>query len=70
MNTNRLKTFAQETRLKLIRQVESRLNYVLNSDSPELREKKEQLKRLKVEIKKTSKDQLIEKVVGFDWVKR
>ena len=33
MNTNQLKKFAQEARRKLIDQVASRLNYVLNTDS-------------------------------------
>ena len=36
MNTNALKKFAQEARIKLITQVASKLEYVLTSDSSEL----------------------------------
>ena len=39
MNTNQLKKFAQEARRKLIDQVSAKLNYVLTSDTAELREK-------------------------------
>ena len=55
MNTNALKKFAQEARKKLISQVGAKLEYVLTSDSAELREKAEQVKKLQESINKSSK---------------
>ena len=37
MNTNALKKFAQDARRKLLEQVGAKLEYVLNTDTPELR---------------------------------
>ena len=39
MNTSHLKKFAQEARRKLLEQVGAKLNFVLTTDSAELREK-------------------------------
>ena len=47
MNTNLLKRFAQEARKKLIQQVGAKLEWVLQADSPELRENPEQLNALR-----------------------
>ena len=69
MNTNQLKRFAQEARIKLLKQVEAKLSFVLTSDTPELREKTEQVKQLKDELNKTGKAQLIEKV-AYTWFNR
>lgn len=69
MNTNTLKKFAQEARKKLIAQIGAKLDYVLNSDSVELREKEAQIKRLKEEIAKSSKAQVIDKV-AYTWFNR
>jgi len=69
MNTNHLKKFAQEARRKLLEQVGARLNFILTTDSAELREKTEQLKQLRQELGRTSKEQLIEKV-AYTWFNR
>lgn len=69
MNTNALKKFAQEARIKIVSQVAAKLNYVLTTDSAVLREKEAQVKKLKAEIQKTSKEQLIDKV-AYTWFNR
>ena len=69
MNTNHLKKFAQEARRKLLEQVGAKLNFVLTTDSAELREKTEQLKQLRQELGRTSKEQVIEKV-AYTWFNR
>ena len=69
MNTNQLKKFAQEARRKLLEQVGAKLNFVLTTDSAELREKTEQLKQLRQELSRTTKEQLIEKV-AYTWFNR
>jgi type II restriction/modification system DNA methylase subunit YeeA len=69
MNTNDLKKFAQESRKKLIELIGSRLEYVLNTDTPELREKSEQIRKLRETLSKTSEEQLIDKV-AYTWFNR
>lgn len=69
MNTNALKKFAQEARRKLMEQVGSKLEYVLNTDTPELREKADQINKLKEAIQSTSKGQVIDKVT-YTWFNR
>jgi len=69
MNTNHLKKFAQESRRKLLDQVGAKLNFVLTTDSAELRERTEQLKQLRQELGRTTKEQLIEKV-AYTWFNR
>jgi type II restriction/modification system DNA methylase subunit YeeA len=69
MNTNILKKFAQEANKKLVAQIGAKMDYVLNTDSVELREKEDQIKRLKEEIAKTSKAQVIDKV-AYTWFNR
>lgn len=69
MNTNQLKKFAQEARRKLIDQVASRLNYVLNTDSAELREKSAAISNLRDALKNVTKEQLIDKV-AYTWFNR
>jgi hypothetical protein len=69
MNTNALKKFAQEARRKLIEQVGSKLEYVLHTDTPELREKADQINKLKEAIQSTSKEQVIDKVT-YTWFNR
>ena len=69
MNTNHIKKFAQEARRKLLEQVGAKLNFVLTTDSAELREKTEQLKQLRQELGRTTKEQLIEKV-AYTWFNR
>ena len=69
MNTNALKKFAQEARRKLIDLVGAKLELVLNTDSAELREKAEQLRKLQEAINASSKEQLIDKV-AYTWFNR
>ena len=69
MNTNTLKKFAQEANKKLMAQIGAKMDYVLNTDSVELREKEPQIKRLRDEITKTSKAQVIDKV-AYTWFNR
>jgi hypothetical protein len=69
MNTNRLKKFAQETRNKLLEQVSAKLDYVLTSDTPELREKASLIAIIKDEIENQGKQQLIDKV-AYTWFNR
>ena len=69
MNTNILKKFAQQTRIKLMEQISSKLEYVLNTDSPELREKSEQVNKLKEILSKSSKQEIVERV-SYTWFNR
>ena len=69
MNTNALKKFAQEARIKLKTQVASKLEYVLTSDSSELREKAAQVRKLQEAINASSKEQVIDKV-AYTWFNR
>lgn len=69
MNTNTLKKFAQETRRKLMQQVAAKLEFVTTNDTPELREKAEQVKKLNEEIKTIGKEQVVDKV-AYTWFNR
>lgn len=69
MNTNALKKFAQEARKKLLEQVGAKLEYVLNTDTTELREKADQVNKLRQAIQDTSKVQIIDKVT-YTWFNR
>jgi type II restriction/modification system DNA methylase subunit YeeA len=69
MNTNALKKFAQEARRKLLEQVGAKLEYVLHTDTPELREKVDQVQKLKEAIQSSSKQQIIDKVT-YTWFNR
>jgi hypothetical protein len=69
MNTNILKKFAQQTRLKLMEQISSKLEYVLNTDSPELREKSEQVIKLKEILSKSTKQEIVDRV-SYTWFNR
>ena len=69
MNTNALKKFAQDTRKKLLQQVNARLELVLTTDSAALREKATALKKLQEAINATSKEQVVDKV-AYTWFNR
>jgi type II restriction/modification system DNA methylase subunit YeeA len=69
MNTNQLKKFAQGARRKLLSQVETKLDYVLNTDSAQLREKASQLRELRRELERSTQAQLIDKV-AYTWFNR
>lgn len=69
MNTNKPKKFAQETRRKLLKQVNGKLEHVLNTDSSELRGKAQTVKELKKELDKLGRDALVDKV-AYTWFNR
>ena len=69
MDTNNLKKFAQAARNLLIDQVTSKLDMVLDSASAARRENPEAVKDLEGAIRKTSRDQVIEKV-AYTWFNR
>ncbi|SFI99900.1 BREX-1 system adenine-specific DNA-methyltransferase PglX [Olleya namhaensis] len=69
MNTNQLKRFAQDARIKLIDQIGAKLEKVLTTDSVELREKAGHLQKLQQAINKTSKADVID-TVAYTWFNR
>ncbi len=69
MNTNQLKKFAQGARLKLLEQVEAKLNFVLTHDTAELRGKAEIVRKLKEELAKIGQKALVDKV-AYTWFNR
>ena len=69
MNTNKLKKFAQATRNKLLEQVSSRLEFVLNNDTPELREKAAILRTLRDQLGLHGRQQMVDKV-AYTWFNR
>lgn len=69
MNTNQLKKFAQEARRELLKQVSNRLDFVLKGDTPELREKAQQVQKLKKVLDEQGRQQLIDKV-AYTWFNR
>ena len=69
MNKNILKSFARGARRTLMEQVTSKLNYVLTTDSAELRNKQSQIELLKKQIAETSREEVVEKV-AYTWFNR
>ena len=69
MNTNSLKTFARDARIKLLDQVGRKMEYVLTHDTAELRGKQEQIEKLRSEIKRQGKEQVIERI-AYIWFNR
>lgn len=69
MNTNALKSFAAEARIKLIDQVSRKLEFVLTHDTAELRGKQTEIAQLNDKIKQTSREQVIE-TVAYTWFNR
>ena len=69
MNTNELKRFAREARIKLLDQVGRKLEYVITADTAELRGMSNQINDLRTQINKIGKDQVIEKV-AYTWFNR
>lgn len=69
MNTNALKSFAAEARIKLIDQVSRKLDFVLTHDTAELRGKQAEIAQLNYKIKQTSREQVIE-TVAYTWFNR
>jgi len=69
MNTNQLKKFAQETRRKLLKQVNGKLEHVLNSDNGALRDKAHVVKELKKDLDRFGREVLVDKV-AYTWFNR
>ena len=68
-NTTKLKTFAQETRLKLLSLISTKLEFVLTQDTAELRGYETQLANLRSQIASRGKDAVIEEV-AYTWFNR
>jgi hypothetical protein len=69
MDTNRLKSFAQRTRIDLMGQVARKLDAVLAPDSAERREAPEAIRTLEGRIRATSRQGVIEQV-AYTWFNR
>lgn len=68
-NTSALKTFAQQTRIKLLQLIGTRLEFVLTQDTAELRGYEVQISKLKERIEVKGKDGVIEEV-AYTWFNR
>lgn len=69
MNTNQLKKFAKEARIKLITQIGVKLDFVLTQDTAELRGKSSELAQLRSKLSELGREQLIE-TVAYTWFNR
>ncbi|MDD3358442.1 MAG: BREX-1 system adenine-specific DNA-methyltransferase PglX [Parabacteroides sp.] len=69
MNTNTLKSFAAEARIKLIDQIARKLDFVLTHDTAELRGKQTEIAQLNDKIKQIGREQVIE-TVAYTWFNR
>jgi type II restriction/modification system DNA methylase subunit YeeA len=69
MDTAKLKNFAQNARRQLLEQVRTRLEIILNTDSVELRERAQNINKLKEDITKTSKEAVIDRI-AYTWFNR
>jgi hypothetical protein len=69
MNQSALKPFAQKARRELRQQVELRLDYVLRTDSAELRQRAPQVKALREALEKEGREALVERV-AYTWFNR
>ena len=68
-NTSALKTFAQETRKKLISLVSTKMEFILTQDTAELRGFESQIAKLKSAIASKGKDLVVEEV-AYTWFNR
>lgn len=68
-NTAALKVFAQQTRLKLLSQVRTKLDFVLTQDTAELRGYESEIANLNYQIEHKGKDMVIEEV-AYTWFNR
>src|SRR5690606_25762534 len=69
INTNQLKKLAQNTRRKLIQQVGAKVDYILSTDSAELRDVSDSVKRLRKDIDRSTREDVIEQV-AYTWFNR
>jgi hypothetical protein len=68
-NTSALKTFAQQTRIKLVSLITTKLQYVLKADTAELRGFEKQINTLRDQIAHKGEAQVIEEV-AYTWFNR
>ena len=68
-NTAALKTFAQETRKKLISLISTKMDFILTQDTAELRGFESQIAKLKSAIASKGKDLVVEEV-AYTWFNR
>ena len=68
-NTAALKTFAQQTRLKLLSLIKTKLEFILTQDTAELRGYETQIANLKTQIQAKGKDIVVEEV-AYTWFNR
>ena len=68
-NTAALKVFAQQTRLKLLSQVRTKLDFVLTQDTAELRGYETEIANLNNQIALKGKDMVVEEV-AYTWFNR
>lgn len=69
MNTSALKIFAQQTRSKLVKDIETHIDVVLNNDTAELRGKKDKIDQLKKEIADKGLE-VVKEEVAYTWFNR
>jgi len=69
MNQSTLKAFAQTARRELRKQIELRLDFVLRTDSAELRQHAGQVKALREALEKEGREVLVERV-AYTWFNR
>ena len=68
-NTSALKTFAQQTRLKLLSLIKTKLEFILTQDTAELRGYETQIANLKTQIQTKGKEIVVEEV-AYTWFNR
>ena len=68
-NTSALKTFAQQTRLKLLSLIKTKMEFILTQDTAELRGYETQIANLKTQIQAKGKDIVVEEV-AYTWFNR
>ena len=68
-NTAALKTFAQQTRIKLRSLIATKMEYILTQDTAELRGFESQIQKLKNEITAKRRDLVVEEV-AYTWFNR
>ena len=69
MNTTQLKRFAQETRIRLLEAISDKLNYLLNTDSVQLRDYAAAIDQLRKDVARMGQDVLVDKV-AYTWFNR
>ena len=68
-NTAALKIFAQQTRIKLLSLIRTKLDFILTQDTAELRGYEKQIANLKDQIQAKGKDIVVEEV-AYTWFNR